>query len=141
MTGRHSLHLLAALGLVVLGLTAGCASDPSDVGAGPNAGRAGAPNGVVVEVQALDNSFRPEALTIEVGTEVVFANVGRNDHNVIPQPDSIQGWGVGEAEFAPRAEYRHVFESPGEYRYICTIHGVKGKGMVGVLTVTTEGES
>lgn len=138
MTRRPSLLHLVPVGLVALAL-GGCASDPSDVAAGPNAGAAGAPNGVVVEIAALDNSFRADNLTIAAGTEVVFTNVGRNDHNVIPQPDSIQGWGVSDVEFTPGATYSHVFEKPGEYRYICTIHGVKGKGMVGVLTVTSDG--
>jgi plastocyanin len=131
--------VLGMLGLVVL---AGCgddAADVADVADVANGAVAGAPNGVVVDVQALDNSFRPESLTIEVGTEVVFTNVGRNDHNVLPEPDSIQGWGVGEAEFGPKAEYRHVFDAPGEYAYVCTIHGVNGKGMVGTVTVTAVG--
>jgi plastocyanin len=137
MTRRPSSFHVALPGLLVL--AAACAGGPSDVAVGPQSGSVAAPNGVVVEVQSLDNSFRPEVLTVEAGTEVVFTNVGRNDHNVLPQPDSLQGWGVGEAEFGPGAEYRHVFDVPGEYRYICTIHGVKGKGMVGVLTVTSDG--
>ena len=136
MTRRHSLVLLAPLSLVAFGLTTGCASDPSDVGAGPNAGKAGTPNGVVVEVQALDNTFRPADLVIEAGTEVVFDNVGRNEHDVVPEPGSIQGWGVGEDRFAPGDRYAHVFTEPGEYLYLCTIHGVDRKGMVGTITVT-----
>ena len=90
----------------------------------------------MVEVQALDNTFREDDLTIEVGTEVVFTNVGRNEHNVIPEPDGPQGWGVGEDLFAPGDVYSHVFTEPGVYEYVCTIHGVKRKGMVGTITVT-----
>ena len=63
---------------------------------------------------------------------VVFENVGRNEHNVIPDPNSIQGWGVGEDQFAPGDSYAHVFDAPGVYAYVCTIHGVNGKGMVGI---------
>lgn len=101
---------------------------------GPDGGPA--PTGVVVTVQSLDNTFRPAALTVVVGDEVVFDNVGRNEHNVIPEPDSLQGWGIGDADFPPGATYSHVFDEPGEYRYVCTIHGVKGKGMVGTIIVT-----
>ncbi len=143
------MRVRGALG--VMAMTAvlwGCADDPSDVpvavGTGAGAARdsvggglaeAGA-SGVVVEVQALDNTFRADELTIAVGTEVVFSNVGRNEHNVIPEPDGIQGWGVGEDRFAPGDSYAHVFTEPGVYEYVCTIHGVKRKGMVGTITVT-----
>jgi plastocyanin len=132
---------VALAGVTVLG--AGCADDPSDLplaAATPDGGAAGGDggagfNGVTVTVQALDNTFRPQELVIEAGTEVVFDNVGRNEHNVIPEPDSIQGWGVGEEAFAPGDVYAHVFSEPGVYAYVCTIHGVNGKGMVGVITV------
>ncbi len=104
---------------------------PADDGANPPV--------ATTTVQALDNTFRPAELTVEVGTEVVFDNVGRNEHNVIPDPNSIQGWGVGEDQFAPGDSYAHVFDAPGVYAYVCTIHGVNGKGMVGTITVTAAG--
>jgi len=92
-----------------------------------------------VQVQALDNSFRLQDLTVVVGTEVVWRNVGRNDHDVTPLvvDDAGEGaWGVPQGEFGPGAEHAHVFEHPGVYEYVCTIHGVNGKGMVGTVTVT-----
>lgn len=129
----------------VTALATGCADDPPDLRPVDPAGGSGGSrddgatdavsNGVTVTVQALDNTFRVQDLVVEVGTEVVFDNVGRNEHNVIPEPDSIQGWGVGEDRFAPGDTYAHVFTEPGVYAYVCTIHGVNGKGMVGTITV------
>lgn len=148
------MRAVRALGVVAMtAVLWGCADDPSDVpvAADADAGNASGDatgdaasgdaadsgaTGVVVEVQALDNTFRADELTIAVGTEVVFTNVGRNEHNVIPEPDGIQGWGVGEDRFAPGDTYAHVFTEPGVYEYVCTIHGVKRKGMVGTITVT-----
>ena len=146
---------VGAASVVGSAVVAACASDPSDVPAAagtapdasppeavgaavptPEASTAPAGEGETVTVQALDNTFRVQDLTVVVGTEVLFDNVGRNEHNVIPEPDSIQGWGVGEADFAPGDTYTHVFTEPGVYAYVCTIHGVKGKGMVGTITVT-----
>lgn len=146
-TTTRTTRVLGALGVMAMTVTLwGCADDPSDVpvavdaeagdAAGGDAADAGA-TGVVVEVQALDNTFRADELTIAVGTEVVFTNVGRNEHNVIPEPGGIQGWGVGEDRFAPGDTYAHVFTEPGVYEYVCTIHGVKRKGMVGTITVTS----
>ncbi|MEN9505061.1 MAG: hypothetical protein RI958_987 [Actinomycetota bacterium] len=119
--------------------TSSASVSPSSDASTPASGDAAepvAPNGLSVEVQSLDNSFRAQDITIAAGTEVVFVNVGRNVHNVIPEPDSIGGWGVGEEDFEPGDEYRHVFDVPGLYAYVCTIHGVNGKGMVGTVTVT-----
>lgn len=141
----RAMRALGALGVVAMTVTLwGCADDPSEVpvaadvddAEGADPADAGA-SGVVVEVQALDNTFRADELTIAVGTEVVFSNVGRNEHNVIPEPGGIQGWGVGEDLFAPGDTYAHVFTEPGVYEYVCTIHGVKRKGMVGTITVTS----
>lgn len=107
------------------------------------------PNGQVVEVQVLDNSYRPLDLVIETGTEVVFVNKGRNEHNVLPDEvdndaelvelladdSSATAWGVTSTDLPPGASYSHVFFEPGTYPYYCSIHGVAGKGMYGVVVV------
>ena len=90
--------------------------------------------GVEEPVQAIDNSFRPEELEVAAGTEVVWDNGGRNDHNVLP----VEGdaWGVEAADFEPGATYRHRFTEPGTYAYYCSLHGTTTKGMVGSIVVT-----
>lgn len=92
------------------------------------------PTGVVVQVQALDNTFRPQSLEIHVGDEVVWENRGVNDHDVL----SIEAgdWGVEVEGFGPGAVYAHVFTEPGVYSYYCSIHGNEQAGMVGTVTVT-----
>jgi plastocyanin len=96
-----------------------------------------APNGETVTVQALDNTFRVQDLTVEAGTEVLWDNVGRNDHNVIPVGDlEAVEWGVQTADFAPGDTYSRVFTTPGSYPYYCTIHGTEEVGMIGTITVT-----
>lgn len=86
------------------------------------------------EVGVLDNSFRPAELTVAAGTTVLWENVGRNDHNVLP----VEGdaWGVEAEAFAPGATFRHRFTEPGTYAYYCSLHGTTTKGMVGTITVT-----
>ena len=122
---------------------------PTTVTAEPSSGDGSAadppPTGELVVVQALDNTFRPDAVTVAVGTPVRFDNVGRNDHDVIPVVDGEEaeapttgpdGWGVAAEDFVPGDSYTHVFERPGVYEYVCTIHGVAGVGMIGTVTVT-----
>ena len=68
------------------------------------------------------------------GTEVVWENDGRNEHNVIP----VEGdeWGVEADEFAPGDSYSYRFTEPGTYDYYCSLHGTTTAGMVGSITVT-----
>src|SRR5262245_28959552 len=91
------------------------------------------PTGVVVQVSALDNTFRPQAIEINVGDAVEWENVGANDHNVL----FVEGedWGVQVDDFAPGAVFSHVFTEPGEYSYYCSIHGNETVGMVGTVEV------
>lgn len=92
------------------------------------------PTGVVVPVIALDNSFRPQSIEINVGDEVVWENRGANEHNVL----SIESdtWGVEVVDFQPDAVYARVFTEPGEYQYFCSIHGNEQVGMVGTIVVS-----
>ena len=103
---------------------------------------ASVPDDVVVidtdpaEVTALDNSFRPENIEVAVGTEVVWTNKGRNEHNVL----HVDGddWGVEVDDFQPGAVYSHTFGESGVYRYYCSSHGTTDAGMIGTVVVTNQ---
>jgi plastocyanin len=132
--------------VLVAGSFAACGGD--DGSAGGDAGLStsdgssddSVPEDVVVidtdpaEVTALDNSFRPENIQVAAGTEVVWTNKGRNDHNIL----HVEGddWGVEVDDFQPDAVYSHTFDEPGVYGYYCSIHGTPGAGMVGTVVVT-----
>lgn len=131
---RRAAGFVALTALAVLG-ACGSDSDPAHTVGETEATNTVAPNGESVTVQVLDNSFRPETIEISAGTEVVFDNRGRNDHNVLPADES-QGWGVQAEGFKPGDTYAHVFSSPGEYRYFCSIHGTADAGMVGIVIVS-----
>jgi plastocyanin len=135
-------HTLRGVTIVVAAsVLAGCADD------GPRpvvAGQPAVPTATVddtsapvqtVTVQAIDNTFRPDRIEIAPGTEVVWVNRGRNDHDLMTD----FGFGVTAADFGPGAEYRHVFTEPGEYPYYCTIHGTPDIGMIGTVVVTDTG--
>lgn len=140
------------MAVVMLGgfsVMAGCAADPDDSLAArqattteilvtvPQSQEEFPPNGVVADVLALDNNFVPAALTVEAGTEVLFTNNGRNDHNIVPPDDpTVSEWGVLDTEFIPESTYSHVFTRPGTYAYVCTIHGTATAGMFGTIVVT-----
>jgi plastocyanin len=113
----------------------GAAAEGPDAG-GPDAE---APDTVVITtdpapVNALDNSFMPENIQVKAGTEVVWTNKGRNEHNAL----HVDGddWGVEVDDFQPGDVYSHTFDEPGVYRYYCSIHGSTDAGMIGTVVVT-----
>lgn len=93
------------------------------------------PNGEVLGVRSLDNSFIDEVVEVEAGTEILWTNNGRNEHNVVPV-DETEEWGVETTDFQPGDEYARVFDVPGEYPYYCSIHGTPEVGMTGTIVVT-----
>jgi plastocyanin len=130
--------------LLAAGSLAACGSDGAD-GAGLSASQTDpadvpVPDDVVkvdtdpARVTALDNSFTPENIEVKAGTEVVWTNKGRNEHNAL----HVEGddWGVEVDDFQPGAEYSHTFVEPGVYRYYCSIHGTTNAGMIGAVVVT-----
>jgi plastocyanin len=133
------------LGLVlVAGSLAGCgddgAADAGELSTSDGSSDESVPEDVVVvdtnpaEVTALDNSFRPENIGVAIGTEVVWTNKGRNEHNVL----RVDGddWGVEVDDFQPGASYSHTFDEAGVYRYYCSIHGTADAGMIGTIVVS-----
>jgi plastocyanin len=95
-----------------------------------------APNGETVDVLSLDNNFIVQHITVEAGTEVIWFNNGRNDHNILPADDpEATTWGALTEDFAPTMEYSKVFDTPGVYVYYCSIHGTPTAAMFGSVTV------
>jgi plastocyanin len=86
-----------------------------------------------VDVEAADNRFIPEYLTVRAGSVVRFANVGRNVHDVIPVDGG--GFEIQSEEFDPGEEASFTLSEPGRFRYYCSIHGTAKRGMVGTITV------
>jgi plastocyanin len=119
-------------GIVLVGmvLSLGAASGCGDDGGGP----VELVEGVMLEIDSLDNTFRPGEVEIVAGTEVRWTNTGRNDHNVLP----VEGddWGAEVDDFAPGDTYAHRFTEPGTYPYYCSLHGTTTRGMVGTVVVT-----
>ena len=86
-----------------------------------------------VAVSAADNVFEPEEVTVTEGSEVVWTNDGRNQHNIVAVGDTP--FSVEAAEFEPGQTYRWKASKPGTYRYYCSIHGTATAGMTGTVQV------
>lgn len=86
-----------------------------------------------VDVSAVDNNFRSQDLTVEVGSNVVWTNEGRTDHNIVPV--GTTPFHVDSADFRPDSVYSWTADAPGQYHYYCSIHGTATAGMIGSITV------
>jgi plastocyanin len=140
---RRRLTLSALALLLAAGLAGACGGDGDGDGGlaeGDESAAGGeVPEDVVVmegmevEVEALDNTFRAQDIQISSGATVTWTNEGRNDHDVLP----VEGddWGAEVEEFAPGDVYEHTFDTPGVYSYYCSIHGTTTAGMIGTVVV------
>ena len=98
--------------LPVISLAAACSSEDSRASA------------VDVSTIAVRNyEFEPEAISVEVGETVTWVWEGQAPHNVV---------GEGFESLAQRSRsFRHTFDQPGTYRFVCTIHpGMRGDVIV-----------
>jgi len=106
--------LLAAAGLLAVALVACGGTSLDDI----------EPVEGVSTVAVDDNVFEPRVIRIPAGTEVVWEWEGGARHNVV-------GDGGFQSDLLREGTFTHVFDTPGTYNYICTLHG----GMTGRVIV------
>jgi len=90
-----------------------------------------------------DMGFVPPAITVNVGTRVVWKNSSQVIHNVVDDaskalsrvdvslPSGARPFDSGLLQ--PGQSFSRVFGEPGIYHYVCTLH--EGSGMKGVVIV------
>jgi plastocyanin len=108
-----ALMIYAALGYLAPGADSGKSSD-----------------GKKVTVTMKSLSFSPRKLEIEAGDSVVWINEARTKHTATSDDD---GKAVDTSEIEPGKSSKPVmFETEGEFRYHCKMHG---KSMSGTVVV------
>jgi len=102
------------------------------------------PDAVVGGVVTMGSmSFSPATIVINAGEQVVWKNTSPYYHNVVDDPTrALRRVDVsspsGSVPFAssllqPGTSFYHVFDKPGTYHYVCTVH--EGAGMKGTVIV------
>jgi copper-containing nitrite reductase len=94
-------------------------------------------------ISMTDLGFMPRTLTVNAGERVVWNNSSSVTHNVVADKNKalyrvdIQvpsgAKPFGSEYMQPGKSFSHVFEVPGVYHYVCTLHEVLG--MKGVIIV------
>lgn len=100
-----------------------------------------APIGGIVNLGS--TSFLPATITITAGEQVIWKNDSGYYHNVVDDPARALNrvdvsFPSGAAPFGsslmyPGTTFYHVFDKPGIYHYVCTIH--ESAGMKGTVIV------
>ncbi len=94
-------------------------------------------------ISMTDLGFTPRTLTVNAGERVVWNNSSSVTHNVVADRSKAlyrvdiqvpRGAKPFDSEYVqPDRSFSHVFEVPGIYRYVCTLH--EAQGMKGVIIV------
>jgi len=79
------------------------------------------------EVTVVDNAFQPASLTVEAGTEVTWTWSGALPHSVV---GTFAGEEVESETLTGSGTFAFTFDEPGEFAYICGIHGADMAGRV-----------
>jgi plastocyanin len=96
----------------------------------PGADGSKSPDGKKVTVTMKSLSFSPKTLEIEAGDSVVWSSEARTKHTAISDDDG-KTFDTGEIE--PGKSSKPVkFETEGEFKYHCKVHG---KSMSGTVVV------
>jgi plastocyanin len=77
-------------------------------------------------VEAADFRFAPAETRVKAGQTVEWRNTGATDH-------TVKGPGFFSRAMSPGATFRHRFDRPGTYPYLCTLHpqAMRGRVVVG----------
>jgi plastocyanin len=109
---------------LVVAVAVGCASEGH-----PEATSSAAPVSVVIR----DGQFRPQSLTIALGTTVTWTNLDRVPHTVSrPLERGLQVAGPDSPVLAPGDTYSYTYNSVGIFDYGSRLH----PGATGTVTVT-----
>lgn len=80
-------------------------------------------------VEIIDLAFKPDTLTVPVGTAVTWTNDETFDHTVTSDNGAFDSGNI-----AGGGKFSHTFNQPGNYPYHCSIHTF----MHGMIQVTAE---
>jgi plastocyanin len=78
------------------------------------------------------HAFAPAALTIAVGTTVIWKNADDTPHTVTEKNRAFRSEGLDTGD-----SFTHTFTTPGDYTYFCSLHPF----MVGEIVVKPAGKS
>lgn len=130
-TIRKAFLFLLLAGTLAL---AGCAQNGGTGYGGDGGGDGGSGStedgsgGAAETVEALDNRFDPEQVSVATGDTVEWVNQGDNPHTVTIRPEGGSNT-VHDKEIQPGETTTYTFQESGTFQVWCKYHGSPGQGM------------
>ena len=88
-----------------------------------------------VDIDIQDNAFVQRVVVVSIGTEIVWTNQGRNEHNVRPSIDGAFE-AISTRALAKKGDRAALtFDSAGDFPYFCSLHGTADNGQTGRIIV------
>lgn len=113
--------MLVALAVVAV-VVSGCGDD-SDSATSADAGAAPEKNTVVLR----DIAFKPDKIQVEAGDTVTWKFEDKGiPHDVTAEDKSFK------SETMDSGTFKHTFDTPGTYEYLCSLHAAQMKGVIEV---------
>jgi plastocyanin len=111
----------------------GAATPQASPAASPVGGQTGDTQAGANAISLVDIAFEPNELTIAADTDVTITVT---NNGALPHTFTLPDQGIDTGELAAGASADVTINLPaGEYRFICTVVGHEGAGMVGTLIV------
>lgn len=83
-----------------------------------------------IKIESQDDFFRPDKVTVMVGTQVTWTNTGKKNH-------TVTSGNTFDMDLKPGQSFSFTFDKAGTYQYYCVTHSEsEHEGMVGTITVT-----
>ncbi|MEM9468220.1 MAG: plastocyanin/azurin family copper-binding protein [Actinomycetota bacterium] len=88
-----------------------------------------------IDIDIQDNAFVQRVVVVSAGTEIVWTNQGRNEHNVRPSIDGAFE-PISTLALAEKGQSASLtFDAPGDFPYFCSLHGTATNGQTGRVIV------
>jgi plastocyanin len=126
-------RIAVVIGVVVAGLFSVSCSGSGSTSATTSTAVTQPPQSGTVAVSSVDNNFRPQDITVTLGSTVVWTNDGRAEHNIVPSGSTP--FHADKDSFPPGSSYTWEATELGNFPYFCSIHGTATAGMFGSVTV------
>lgn len=88
-----------------------------------------------IDIDIQDNAFVQRVVVVSAGTEIIWTNQGRNEHNVRPSAEGAFE-PISTLALAEKGSSAALtFDSPGDFPYFCSLHGTATNGQTGRVIV------
>jgi plastocyanin len=120
---QEQIMIRRSISILVLAAAALCAGL---AGGAPATYAPSTASAATIRISVKEFMFAPLSLTVKAGSTVTWINLDQEPHTVVSEAGLFRSGALDTSE-----SFSYKFDSPGTYRYLCTIH----PRMTGIIVV------